>query len=139
MADRVELAGFVEDVGEILGRLTVFVSATYRDDRGFGREGFGAAILEASWVGLPVVVTRGGGSSEAMRDGVTGTLVDPQSPAALAEAIAPYLRDPELARATGQAGRLFVRKHFSPAQLALRQFETLRRAAGARGGLATEP
>src|SRR5207244_5258767 len=93
VADRVELTGFIDDVAAALERLTVFVNATCRDDRGFGREGFGAAMLEASWAGLPVVVTRGGGSPEAMQDGVTGTLVDPDDPRALAGAIVPYLRD----------------------------------------------
>jgi glycosyltransferase involved in cell wall biosynthesis len=129
MAAGVELSGFVDEVSEVLKRLTVLVNATYRDDHGFGREGLGAAVLEASWAGLPVVVTTGGGSCEAVRDGLTGTLVDPEDPAALARAIAPYLRDPELARATGEAGQRFVREHFSPETLSRRLFGTLSEAA----------
>ncbi len=134
MADRVELTGFVEDVTEILGRLTVFVNATYRIDRRFGREGFGAAMLEASWAGLPVVATRGGGSPEGMRDGLTGTLVDPADPAGLARAIAPYLRDPEHARMTGEAGWRFAREHFAPERLTAQMFCTLDAAAERWGG-----
>jgi len=132
MAGRVELCGFVEDVTAVLGRLTVFVNATCRDQRGFGREGFGAAMLEASWAGLPVVATRGGGSPEAMQDGLTGTLVEPADPPALARAIAPYLRDPELAKTTGTAGRRFAREHFLPEVLAARLFEALEQVADSR-------
>ncbi len=125
VADRLELLGFVEDVIPVLDRLTVFVSATFRDERGFGWEGLGGATLEASWAGLPVVVTNGGGAPETLQDGVTGTLVPPADPAALARAIAPYLRDPELARRTGEAGRLFVRERFAPDLVAPRLFQAL--------------
>src|SRR5438552_13324290 len=50
--------------------------------------------------GSPRAAGRGdprGGSPEAMRDGLTGTLVDPAAPPGLARAIAPYLRAPALA------------------------------------------
>jgi glycosyltransferase involved in cell wall biosynthesis len=132
LSDRLELVGFVDDVADALGRLTVFVNATCRDERGFGWEGFGAAMLEASWAGLPVVATRGGGSPEAMRDGLTGTLVDPDDPAALARAIAPYLRDHELARTTGESGRRFAREHFLPEVLSARMFRVLEEVARPR-------
>jgi glycosyltransferase involved in cell wall biosynthesis len=125
LADRVELAGFVEDVSELLSGLTVFVNATYRDERGFGLEGLSGAMLEASWVGLPVVATRGGGTPEGLQDGVTGTLVEPANPQALAEAIAPYLRDPALARRTGEAGQHFTRERFAPDVAAASLFQTL--------------
>jgi glycosyltransferase involved in cell wall biosynthesis len=132
LGDRVRLAGFVEDVTEILARLTVFVSATYRDDKGFGMEGLSGAMLEASWAGLPVVATNGGGSPEGVQDGVTGTLVEAANPASLARAIAPYLRDPDLAQAAGEAGRRFARNHFLPELLASRLFRTLEEIAYSR-------
>jgi len=108
LSQRVELPGHVAEVSSVLERLTVFVSATYREGR-FGLEGLGAGILEASYVGLPVVVTRAGGSVETLEDGRTGTLVDAPDPALLAEAIAPYLRDPHHAARAGAAGRRFAR------------------------------
>jgi glycosyltransferase involved in cell wall biosynthesis len=132
IGDRLELPGFVADVATILARLTVFVNATYRARRNFGREGLAAAMVEASWVGLPVVTTRGGGSAEGMKDGLTGTLTDPDDPPALAAAIAPYLRDRELAVSTGEAGRRFAREHFSPEALVPRLFDVLERAASTR-------
>jgi glycosyltransferase involved in cell wall biosynthesis len=125
IGERLEFTGFVEDVTEVLKRLTVFVNATYRDEQGFGWEGLSGAMLEASWVGLPVVATRGGGTAEGLRDGVSGTLVDPTDPTGLSRAIAPYLRDGELARRTGAAGRRFTRERFAPEIAAARLFEAL--------------
>jgi len=125
VAERVELSGFVEDVAGVLAELTVFVNATCRDDRGFGLEGLSGAMLEASWAGLPVVATRGGGTPEGVRDGVTGTLVAQDDPVAIARAVARYLRDPDLARATGEAGRRFARERFAPDVLATRLFDAL--------------
>jgi glycosyltransferase involved in cell wall biosynthesis len=125
LGGRVELTGFVEDVAELLGRMTVFVNATYRDERGFGWEGLSGSMLEASWAGLPVVATRGGGTPEGLVDGSTGTLVEPADPASIARAAAPYLRDHALARATGEAGRRFTRERFAPDVAATRLFEAL--------------
>jgi glycosyltransferase involved in cell wall biosynthesis len=125
-----ELPGFVDDVATVLRELTVFVSATYRDEQGYGLEALGAAILEASWAGLPVVAARGGGTDEAVRDGVTGTLVAAAEPAPLAAAIAPYLRDDALARRTGEAGAAFARREFAPAASAEKLFSALAQAGG---------
>ena len=129
LGERLELTGFADDVLPILRRLTVFVSATYRDQRGFGFEGLGAATIEAGWVGLPVVAARGGGAAEAMVDGVTGTLVARADGGLIAAAAAPYLRDAALARRTGEAGRRFARERFAPQAVADRVFALLARAA----------
>ena len=59
LGERLQMTGFVEDVTEVLSELTVFVNATYRAERHFGREGLSGSMLEASWAGLPVVATRG--------------------------------------------------------------------------------
>jgi glycosyltransferase involved in cell wall biosynthesis len=124
MAANVELPGFVPP-SEVLPRLTIFVNATYRDAAGYGLEGLSGAMLEASWAGIPVVATRGGGTAEGLLDGETGTLADSDGPVALAEAIRPYLSDPELARRTGAAGRRFARERFHPEAVSRRLFELL--------------
>jgi glycosyltransferase involved in cell wall biosynthesis len=130
MADRVEFLGHVDRIEEVLDRLTVFVLATHRDEKGFGHEGLSGAMLEASWAGLPLVATSGGGTPEGVDDGVTGTLVPPADPARLADAIGHYLGDPAAARATGEAGARFARERFRPATLGPRLFGWLREAAG---------
>jgi len=63
--------------------------------------------------GAPVVATRVGGSPELVADGVTGFLVPPQDPAALAKAIEELLAEPGRARRLGQAGRQRVIEEFS--------------------------
>lgn len=76
-------------------------------------EGFSNAIIEAMAAGKPVVATRVGGNPEAVDDGVTGLLVPPREPAALAAAVGRLLDDPDErrilgARAQGRAAERFA-------------------------------
>jgi glycosyltransferase involved in cell wall biosynthesis len=50
-------------------------------------EGFGRIIVEAQAMGRPVIATDHGGARETILPGVTGWLVPPRNPAALAAAI----------------------------------------------------
>jgi glycosyltransferase involved in cell wall biosynthesis len=128
LGERLELLGFQTDVAAVLRRMTVFVTATYRDEHGFGWEGLSGAMLEASWAGLPLVAAAGGGTAEGLLPGVTGTLVERADPVLIAEAAAPYLRDAALARSTGEAGAAFARERFAAPVAAERLFGLLGRA-----------
>jgi len=68
-------------------------------------EGFGIVYLEAGACGKPVIGGRGGGTSEAIEEGLTGLLVDPLEVDEIADAIVRVLEDKELARRLGQNGR----------------------------------
>jgi len=68
-------------------------------------EGFGIAFLEASASGLPVIAGRSGGVADAVRNGKTGFLVDPEDPKEIAEALHLLLTDSDLRRRLGGAGR----------------------------------
>ena len=68
-------------------------------------EGMPLVALEAMEARLPVVATRVIGSEEVVDDGVTGALVRPADPAALAAALGRLLADPDLRRRQGAAGR----------------------------------
>ena len=80
-------------------------------------EGLPNAVLEAMAMARPVVATTVGGTPEVVEDGVTGTLVPPDRPDRLAEAIARFLGDPGSARAAGAAGRRRVLERFSAARM----------------------
>ncbi|HEX7786538.1 MAG TPA: glycosyltransferase family 4 protein [Methylomirabilota bacterium] len=69
------------------------------------QEGFGIVFLEAMAAELPVVACRIAAVPEVVRDGVTGLLVPPRDPGALAEALERLIDDRALARRLGQEGR----------------------------------
>lgn len=57
-------------------------------------EPFGRTLIESMHVGTPVVATRHGGNVEAIEDGVTGFLVEPENPAAFVQPVLKLLQDP---------------------------------------------
>ncbi len=76
-------------------------------------EGFGISLVEASACGVAVVAGKSGGTFEAVQDGVTGLLVDPEGPGAATEALRRLLDDPDLRRRLGAAGRAAVERHYN--------------------------
>lgn len=82
-------------------------------------EGFPNSVVEAMAAARPIVATRVGGTPDAIADGITGILVPPQDPAALAEGIARMLEHPDEARTMGIAAAEAARTSYSrPAVLA---------------------
>ncbi len=68
-------------------------------------ESFGLIYLEAMNYGKAVIGCLAGGIPDVVDNGVTGILVAPEAPAALAEAILRLVRSPQLLHDMGQAGR----------------------------------
>lgn len=58
-------------------------------------EGFGIAVLEANDVYLPAIGSKNSGIADAIKDGVSGKLVDPNSPEEILEALEVILADYE--------------------------------------------
>ena len=106
LTERVFFVGHQEDVWPWLAALDVFVLCS-------DWEGMSNALLEGMAAGLPVVATAVGGTPDVVVDGVTGLLVPPRDPPALAEAVVRLLRDPDLRHRMGEAGRHRVEEHFS--------------------------
>ncbi len=106
LSSHIVLAGFYEDVPQILRCLDIFTLPSLY-------EGFNRSLLEAMACGLPVVATAVGGNVEIVQDGVNGLLVPPSNPGALASAIAELLKDKEKARKMGLEGKLLVKENFS--------------------------
>ncbi|GAB6054599.1 glycosyltransferase [Magnetospira thiophila] len=100
------LPGARDDVPELLRSLDVYVLPSIS-------EGISISILEAMASGLPVAATRVGGNPELVLDGQTGLLMPSRDPVALAETLATYMDQPDLARQHGIAGRQRIEDQFS--------------------------
>lgn len=87
-------------------------------------EGFSNAILEGMAASLPMVVTDVGGNKEAVIDGITGYVIPPNNPEAMANAIFTLSRDEELREKMGEAARSRVEDKFSLEHCA-KQYENL--------------
>jgi trehalose synthase len=74
------------------------------------REGFGLTVSEAIWKGRPFIGGNVGGIPLQVEDGVSGFLVD--SVEECATRALEILRDPELGKRLGRAGKAHVRQHF---------------------------
>jgi len=72
-------------------------------------EAFGNVTLEAMACGLPVIAAAASGTTNLVRDGETGVLVQPGDIAAYADALAAYAAEPQLRRQHGEAGLAFAK------------------------------
>jgi len=106
LAGRFHFAGGVTNLRTHLAAADVFVLPSRS-------EGFSNAIIEAMAASLPVVATNVGGNAEAVMDGVSGFIVPPENPDALAAAIVRLLSDPACARQMGEAGRKLAAEKFT--------------------------
>jgi phosphatidyl-myo-inositol dimannoside synthase len=75
-------------------------------------EGLGIVYLEASACGLPVLAGNSGGAPDAVREGVTGVVVDGRDAQTVAQSISELLAAPERARQMGLAGRAWIIKEW---------------------------
>jgi len=94
-------------------KLGVFAAADVVCQVSRWEEGFGYVIAEAMASGKSLVGTRVGAIPELVRDGISGYLVERRDPPALAARILDLLRDSDLRRRMGQAGREFALRNFN--------------------------
>lgn len=86
----------------------IMCSRADRSRRGILAEGFGMVLVEASACGKAVIAGESGGVPDAVQDGRTGLLVNPEDSEAVAAAIIKVLREPGLAHTMGGNGRKWV-------------------------------
>ncbi|MET9257451.1 glycosyltransferase [Streptomyces sp. NPDC003717] len=113
VAERVRLLGAVDphDMPALLRSADVVLCTPVY-------EPFGIVPLEAMACGVPVLATDVGGHRDSVADRVTGRLVTPQDPGAIADAARELLADEALRRRYGDAGRARVLQHYTWARVA---------------------
>ena len=109
-SDQVWLAGSRTDIAALMQKFSVFVLPSFA-------EGTPVTLLEAMAIGLPVVASAVGGIPDVVADGRSGTLAVATDIDAIANAMATYCRQPELADAHGTAGRQIVEIQYSMAAM----------------------
>lgn len=116
-----------------------------------GQESFGIVLLEAMAAGAPIVASDIPGYRDVVSDGVQGLLVEPQKPAAIADAVCRLLANPELRASMRRAGQekaqaydwprvaaqvldyyaeVLERREAEPAPEHVRRFARVKRVAG---------
>jgi D-inositol-3-phosphate glycosyltransferase len=126
--DRFSLVGRVahEDMPALLRSADVVLATPWY-------EPFGIMPLEAAACGRPVVGSAVGGLLDTVEDGVTGALVPPRDPVALAAVVQGLLDDAGRARRWGEAARRRAVARYDWAQVAQETEAALAAAAGASG------
>jgi len=120
LAEELKIAAHVRFVGNVpeaelpavFNIANAYVGVSRRAD-GSRVEGFGVALAEASACGLPVIAGQSGGLAEAVHDGETGLVVNPDDPEAVATALKRLVSDQLFARRLGQAGRKAIETYYN--------------------------
>jgi phosphatidyl-myo-inositol dimannoside synthase len=127
LQDRVTFAGFgsSEVLPDLYNLCEVMLLANRQEANG-DVEGFGIVFLEANAAGKAVIGGRSGGAVEAVVDGTTGCLVNPEDAAEVGDALRRLLSDRELRTRMGAAGARRANHEFTWAERA-RMLEDLNR------------
>ncbi len=108
IADRLVLTGHRADIYSVIDALDLVVFPTRLDATG-------RPVMEGAALGKPTVAAVPTKQTNVLLDGVTGLIVPPEKPAALAEAICALAGDRERAHEMGDRGRERARRLFSAA------------------------
>ncbi len=122
----VRLLGFRHDIPQLLAAADICVLPA-------DAEACGRVLFEAMAMAKPLVATASGGTPEIVMDGVTGILVPPRDPQALAKALLSLLKDQARRQALGAAGRERVVKQFSIQAYIQQTMEVYAEVLSARG------
>jgi glycosyltransferase involved in cell wall biosynthesis len=110
LGSQVQFLGSRSDVAQLLSQMDAVIAPSRR-------EALPLALMEACAAGRPALAARVGGVPEIVEDQVSGLLVAPEDPVALAQAMGQLLRQPELVQIWGQAARQRYEQHFTLASM----------------------
>lgn len=112
----VRLTGFRKDVPAVLAASDIFCLPSYS-------EGLSISIMEAMAAGLPVAASRIGGNPELVVHGETGFIFEPFDSGDVADKLSKLLRDADMRREMGKAGRRRVLSEFTLDDMVRRYYE----------------
>ena len=102
--ERLLLPGFRDDIADAFAAFDAFAMPSHL-------EGLCTSILDAFAAGVPVVCSDAGGMPELVEHELTGLLVQPRDPSALAAALTRVLTDSELAKTVTEAAEQRLSEH----------------------------
>ncbi len=117
--DRVHLTGFKEDVLSWYRSMDIIVFPSRF-------EGLPLSVIEAAYASKPIVATNIGGIKEIIQNEVSGLLVPPVDPLALAKAIRKLLENPSLALKLGRSAQTSVTDRFNIRKCGVRTMKMYR-------------
>ena len=106
LKNKVKMIGYVSDMTDIYHQSDLVIQSSTT-------EGLPNVILEASYLGVPIVATDVGGTGEVIEHGVSGWLIRPGSAAAIADGIREFLTRREQFREMAGRGRQSIVDRFS--------------------------
>lgn len=96
---------------DVLSNSDIFILPSYT-------EGFSMSMLEAMFMGKPVVVSNVGALPEVVHDGENGFVIEPGDVEALQDRLARLIESPELRCKIGQTNAMAARERFSIERMA---------------------
>jgi glycosyltransferase involved in cell wall biosynthesis len=127
---QVIFTGFMKDITALYEAIDVFVFPSLF-------EGLGTSLLAAMGYGVPSITFYGCALGEIVENGRSGLQVEAKNIEAIAKAVAKLLRDPELARQMGEAGRARIAKTFSADHMVEKMLEVYEEVLGTNVGPAS--
>ncbi|MDA0991874.1 MAG: glycosyltransferase [Verrucomicrobia bacterium] len=107
LRDRVHFLGYRSDAAHLASAFDIFVMPSLE------REGLPRAVIEAMAQAVAVIVTQVGGLPELVEDGVSGLVIPPRDPDALAAALQRLAADSSYRETLGAAARQRIQSHFN--------------------------
>ncbi len=123
LADKFIFTGWREDVPDILSMLDIMVLPSLN-------EAVGIVLVQAQYLGVPVVATTVGGIPEVVKDNETGILVLASDVQGIAEGIKELLRDTAKRITMGQAGKTWVSGRFRAEEMIRKTSELYKELIG---------
>ena len=106
VGNRFHMLGRRTDIPTILSAADVLLHTSRQ-------EGTPNSLLEAQWLGCPVIATKAGGTVDAVQHNITGLLMDVNDVAALTQGLISLLKNKTLRKEFREAGPSFIKTHFS--------------------------